>query len=121
MERVADDRGRPALSLALAGGFTLEPCEPHLRAAASWVGRELRLEYAGFGQVMQCLLSPAELFYRNAAGVNVLFVRPKDVPDAAELRSALARYDAAPAAQAPLTTPAPTRSSRRRPPTRATA
>ena len=102
MERVPDDGGRPALSLALAGGFTLEPCEPHLRAAASWVGRELRLEYAGFGQVMQCLLSPAELFYRNAAGVNVLFVRPKDVPDAAELRSALARYDAAPAAQAPL-------------------
>ena len=56
MERVPDDGGRPALSLALAGGFTLEPCEPHLRAAASWVGRELRLEYAGFGQVMQLSL-----------------------------------------------------------------
>ena len=39
--------------------------QAHLHAAAALLKLELRLEFAGFGQVMQCLLNPTEAFYRN--------------------------------------------------------
>ena len=73
--------------------------QAHLHTAAELLELELDVDWAGFGQVMQCLLNPVELFYSNTAGVNILLVRPKDIPSA-ELRHALEQYDADPKATA---------------------
>ena len=39
--------------------------QAHLQAAAALLKLDLTIEFAGFGQVMQCLLNPTEAFYRN--------------------------------------------------------
>jgi hypothetical protein len=39
--------------------------QTHLLAAAALLKLDLTIEFAGFGQVMQCLLNPTEAFYRN--------------------------------------------------------
>ena len=113
-----------SLKVAVAGSFTVEPCEvrhqalphepkmpttvltltlpaaqAHLHVAAELLGLQLELEFAGFGQIMQCLLNPTEVFYANAGGVNVVLVRPRDIPSQ-DLRSALEQYNGDPKATA---------------------
>ena len=91
-----------AFRIVLAGTFTLEPTEAHIRWAASNLPVKLELVFAGFGQAMQSLLDPSEAFYATKAnsGANVLFVRPKDVPNPRELSDAVNEYNRA--ARAPL-------------------
>ena len=50
---------------------------------------------------MQCLLNPTEVFYRNAGGVNIILVRPRDIASG-ELRDALEQYDSDPKATSQL-------------------
>ena len=92
--------------LSLNAAHALSPrvlldAQAHLQAAAALLKLELTLEFAGFGQVMQCLLNPTEAFYRNAGGVSVILVRPKEIA-CAELREALEQYDRDPQATGQL-------------------
>mgnify|MGYP004230360919 FL=1 len=75
--------------------------QAHLKAAAALLKLDLTLEFAGFGQVMQCLLNPTEAFYRNAGGVSVILVRPREIA-CGELREALEQYDRDPKATGQL-------------------
>lgn len=85
----APGRSGCGTSVLVAGSFTVEPCEEPLRWAASLLEAPIELRFLGFGQVMQSLLDPSSPFYANPGGANVLFVRPKDFPDAGELSDAL--------------------------------
>ena len=58
------------------------------------------VSFVGFGQVMQSLLDPRSEFMGNASGVNVLLVRPKDIPVSREFSRALQIYDGNPCARA---------------------
>ena len=80
---------------------TLLDAQAHLLAAAALLKLDLTIEFAGFGQVMQCLLNPTEAFYRNAGGVSVILVRPKEIA-CGELREALEQYDRDPKATGQL-------------------
>ena len=71
---------RTSRQLVIAGSFTVDVVETPLRHAARLLGASIDVAFAGFGQVMQSLLDPASEFYSNANGVNVLLVRPKDLP-----------------------------------------
>lgn len=88
--------------LVVAGSFTMDLIEKPLRQTARLLGARVDVELAGFGQVMQSLLNPSSEFYANRTGINILFVRPKDLPDANELNHALHQYDHNPTAAAPL-------------------
>ena len=65
--------------IVIAGTFTVDVVEAPLRQAARLLGASVDVAFAGFGQVMQSLLDPSSEFYKNADGVNVLLVWPKDL------------------------------------------
>ena len=50
----------PPTRLCIAGSFYVEPCEDSLRWAAAILGTPIEVAFAGFGQVLQSLLNPAE-------------------------------------------------------------
>ena len=91
-----------ARQLVVAGSFTVDVVEARLYQTAHQLGASVRVAFAGFGQVMQSLLDPSSEFYANASGVNILLVRPKDLPDARELSDALRQYDRDARARAPV-------------------
>ena len=79
--------------LVVASSFTVDIVQARMQEMAQLLGASIRLKFTGFGQVMQSLLDPGSDFYANARGVNVLFIRPRDLPDANELGEALRQYD----------------------------
>ena len=67
------------LSIVIAATFTAEPLAATLKLWSSAFGIPVRVEFAGFNQVQQTLLSPASPFYCNAAGINLVLARPEDL------------------------------------------
>lgn len=71
--------GSCELSLAVAATFTAEPLATSLRLWSRAFGVSPTIEFAGFNQVPQTLLSPDSAFGRNHTGVNLVLARPEDL------------------------------------------
>jgi FkbH-like protein len=69
----ADDR-----AIAISATFTAEALQPALAFWVAELGLEYEIRFAGYGQVFQQLLDPAELFARNRGGINVVLLRLED-------------------------------------------
>jgi hypothetical protein len=66
------------LTVAVAATFTAEPLEEPLRLCFERLRLPVAVRFAPYNQVFPQLLDPDSLLSRNAAGVNVLLVRPED-------------------------------------------
>lgn len=80
----AADQGPPAagvreLRVVVAATFTAEPLASPLRLWSRAFGVSATIEFAGYDQVPQTLLSPDSAFGRNHAGVNLVLARPEDL------------------------------------------
>jgi FkbH-like protein len=67
------------LSIVVAATFTAEPLGSPLRLWSRAFGVSATLEFAGYNQVPQTLLSPDSAFRRNHTGVNLVLARPEDL------------------------------------------
>ncbi len=71
-------------TVVIAASFTAEPLASSLVRWSSAFGIETRVEFCGFNQIVQALLAPDSLFRDNPGGLNVVLLRPEDLPEAPE-------------------------------------
>lgn len=71
-----------ALPVVIAASFTAEPLAPALKLWSRAFGVEARVRFCGFDQVAQALLAPDSPFREAPQGLNVVLVRPEDLPGA---------------------------------------
>lgn len=67
------------IKIVIAATFTAEPLASSLKLWSGAFGIGLKIEFAGYDQVPQMLLSPESPFSRNKTGLNVVLVRPEDL------------------------------------------
>jgi FkbH-like protein len=72
---------RTQMKIAVAAGFTAEPLASSLAAWSAAFGVVVQTEFCGYNQIAQALLSPDSPFQTNASGLNVVLLRPEDLPD----------------------------------------
>lgn len=72
------------MKIAVAASFTAEPLASSLSAWSAAFGVAVQIEFYGYNQIAQALLSPASPFQHNVAGLNVVLLRPEDLPDDAD-------------------------------------
>ena len=72
------DGGKPRLSIALCGTFTLDTLVDPLRFWFDQVGFKVDVEIAGYGQTLQELVNPSSLVGRNQKGANLIVLRARD-------------------------------------------
>jgi len=86
------------LRVVIASTFTSESIAASLQLWAQAFGMNIKVEFAGFNQVAQELLSPASMFRNNRTGLNVVLSRPEDLladdraNSAESLLDAIARF-----------------------------
>ena len=79
IQPVADPRG-PEVRVVVASTFVAHPLSPAAKLwSAAW-GINAVVDFADFNQVPQTLLSPDSPFHQNRTGLNVVLVRPEDLP-----------------------------------------
>ncbi|MBV9504796.1 MAG: HAD-IIIC family phosphatase [Acidobacteriia bacterium] len=66
------------LRVVIGASSTAQPLAPTMKLWGRAFGMEFDIEFAGFNQVAQTLLSPTSLFAANADGVNIVLVDPSD-------------------------------------------
>ena len=71
-------------TVAVAASFTAEPLASSLVRWTSAFGVETRVEFCGYNQIVQALLALDSQFRANAGGLNVVLLRPEDLPEAPE-------------------------------------
>ena len=64
-EAYSDIAAQATTKVVVAGSFTVEPCQEHIHWVGGLLGLHIDIVFAGFGQVIQSLLNPAEAFYSN--------------------------------------------------------
>ncbi|MFO1040829.1 MAG: HAD-IIIC family phosphatase [Planctomycetaceae bacterium] len=67
------------LRVVIASTFTAESIAASLQLWARAFGMNIKVEFAGFNQVAQELLSPISLFRSNRTGLNIVLSRPEDL------------------------------------------
>lgn len=67
------------LRIVIAATFTAEAVASSLKLWARAFGLRISVEFAGFNQIVQELLSPGSLFHGNRTGLNVVLTRPEDL------------------------------------------
>ncbi|HEV2693384.1 MAG TPA: HAD-IIIC family phosphatase [Verrucomicrobiae bacterium] len=72
--------GRQKIPVIIAATFVAQPLAPALELYARAFGLEAEAVFYDFNQVPQALLSPASPLRKNQAGLNVVLVRPEDLP-----------------------------------------
>jgi FkbH-like protein len=68
--------------VVIASSFTAEPLASTLKLWSNAFGIAVEVEFYGFNQVQQALLSPESPFYQNREGLNVVLLRPEDIASA---------------------------------------
>ncbi|MES2522489.1 MAG: HAD-IIIC family phosphatase [Gemmatimonadota bacterium] len=71
--------GTLSCRVVIAATFTAEPLSASLKPWSDAFGISTGIEFAGFDQVPQTLLSSDSAFANNHTGVNLVLVRPEDV------------------------------------------
>lgn len=71
------------LKVVVAASFTAEPLASSLTAWTGAFDITTEVEFYGFNQIAQALLSPDSPFRSNASGLNVVLLRPEDLPEEA--------------------------------------
>jgi len=71
--------GNRSLKVVIAATFTAEPLASSLALWSNAFGIKVDVEFAGFNQVQQTLLSPDSLFCTNVSGLNIVLTRPEDL------------------------------------------
>ncbi|MDB6124235.1 MAG: hypothetical protein JWQ71_3228 [Pedosphaera sp.] len=74
----------------IASSFTAEPLASTLKLWSAAFGISAQVEFCGFNQVQQSLLSPESLFFTNSQGLNVVILRPEDIATASDPQGKLA-------------------------------
>jgi FkbH-like protein len=74
----------PPFRVAIAASFTAEPLAPTLRLWAGAFGVAAEVEFAPFGQVQQALRDPDGPFLARPGDLNVVLLRPEDLPQTPE-------------------------------------
>lgn len=69
------------LPIVIAASFTAEPLASSLSLWSAAFGVPTQIEFAGYNQITQALLAPQSLFAENATGLNVVLLRPEDLPE----------------------------------------
>lgn len=86
------------LRVVIASTFTSESIASSLQLWARAFGMNIKVEFAGFNQVAQELLSPTSMFRNNRTGLNIVLSRPEDLladdraNSAESLLDAIARF-----------------------------
>ncbi len=82
LARRADELPAPTgdeLRVVIAATFTAEAIAPSLKLWAKAFRLNLTVEFAGYNQIVQELLSPGSLFRGNRTGLNIVLTRPEDL------------------------------------------
>ncbi|HEY7387148.1 MAG TPA: HAD-IIIC family phosphatase [Bryobacteraceae bacterium] len=66
------------LRVVIAASSTAQPLAPTMKVWGRAFGLELDIEFAGYNQIVETLLSPESLFARNESGVNIVLPDPTD-------------------------------------------
>ncbi|HEY7427741.1 MAG TPA: DapH/DapD/GlmU-related protein, partial [Gemmataceae bacterium] len=86
---------RDVVDVVIAASFTAEPMAAALRPWCAAFGIEARVAFCGYNQITQALLAPDSLFRAHEGGLNVVLLRPDDLPgSAAATEAAHALLDA---------------------------
>jgi FkbH-like protein len=72
---------RKKVPVRIAATFVAQPLASALQHYARAFGLEAEVSFFDFNQVPQALLSPASPWRANRQGLNVILVRPEDLPD----------------------------------------
>lgn len=70
---------REPVTVVVAATFVAEPLANSLKLWSRAFGISVELQFAGFNQVQQCLMTPGSEFHRNATGLNIVLIRPEDL------------------------------------------
>jgi FkbH-like protein len=70
---------REPVSVVVAATFVAEPVANSLKVWSGAFGIPVNVQFAGFNQVQQCLMTPGSEFHQNASGLNVVLARPEDL------------------------------------------
>lgn len=83
--RALSDRASTAVtdydlvSVVIAATFVAEPVASTLKTWCRAFGIPVELQFAGFHQVQQCLMTPGSEFHQNTSGLNIVLARPEDL------------------------------------------
>jgi hypothetical protein len=69
--------------IVIAATFVARPVASSLQLWSRAFGIRSSLEFFDFNEVQQALLSPDSAFHQNRTGLNVVIIRPEDLPGAA--------------------------------------
>jgi hypothetical protein len=69
------------LPIVIAASFTAEPLAPVLTRWTASFGIHAPAQFCGFNQVLQALLDPDSSFRSNPTGINLVLLRPEDLPE----------------------------------------
>lgn len=70
---------REPVRVVVAATFVAEPLANSLKLWSRAFGIPVELQFAGFNQVQQCLMTPGSEFHRNTTGLNIVLIRPEDL------------------------------------------
>ena len=73
---------RVEITACIAASFTAQPLANAARLWSRAFGIDLRMDFCGFDQVAQALTAADSPFRENERGLNVVLVRPEDLPGA---------------------------------------
>lgn len=78
---------REPVSVVIAATFVAEPVASSLKVWSRAFGIPVDVQFAGFNQVQQCLMTPGSEFHQNTSGLNVVLARPEDLLGGSEPES----------------------------------
>ncbi|TXT19083.1 MAG: FkbH-like protein, partial [Planctomycetota bacterium] len=78
---------REPMSVVIAATFVAEPVASSLKVWSRAFGIPVDVQFAGFNQVQQCLMTPGSEFHQNTSGLNVVLARPEDLLGGSEPES----------------------------------
>ena len=78
---------REPVSVVIAATFVAEPIASSLKVWSRAFGIPVDVQFAGFSQVQQCLMTPGSEFHQNTSGLNVVLARPEDLLGGSEQES----------------------------------
>lgn len=78
---------REAVSVVIAATFVAEPVASSLKVWSRAFGIPVDVQFAGFNQIQQCLMTPGSEFHQNTSGLNVVLARPEDLLGGSEPES----------------------------------
>ena len=70
---------REPVPVVIAATFVAEPVANSLKVWSRAFGIPVDVQFAGFDQVQQCLMTPGSEFHQNVSGLNVVLARPEDL------------------------------------------